>query len=70
MTLGKPQHLIHVIFSCSFPGGMSDPGDSDLTHTALRECEEELGIPQDLIQIWGQMPPLPSRVRNLLYLLI
>jgi 8-oxo-dGTP pyrophosphatase MutT (NUDIX family) len=28
----------------SFPGGVVEEGDRDITHTALREAEEELGI--------------------------
>ena len=37
----------------SFPGGMQDEGDTDVEHTALRETEEELGIPASLIDIIG-----------------
>ena len=37
----------------SFPGGMQDVHDLTLASTALRETEEELGISQKDIEIWG-----------------
>jgi len=36
-----------------FPGGKVDKEDSSLKDTALRECEEELGIPRGNITILG-----------------
>ena len=37
----------------SFPGGKVDPQDKTIEETALRECEEELGIPKSKIRVLG-----------------
>lgn len=37
----------------SFPGGMQDVNDKNLTKTALRETREELGIPENDVEVWG-----------------
>jgi nudix motif 8 len=37
----------------SFPGGMQDPEDPDLVHTALRETEEEVGLEMKRVQVLG-----------------
>ncbi|SFN42115.1 CoA pyrophosphatase [Xenorhabdus japonica] len=44
----------------AFPGGTADPEDSSLIATALREAEEEVSLPQDKVQILGQLAPLDS----------
>jgi 8-oxo-dGTP pyrophosphatase MutT (NUDIX family) len=50
----------------SFPGGKQDPTDENLAHTALRETEEEIGIPMQNIQLLGQLTELYIPVSNFL----
>ena len=38
-----------------FPGGVSQPADSSLLHTALRETEEEIGLKAKDVDILGEL---------------
>jgi len=44
----------------SFPGGRQDEGEPDLRATALREAEEEIGLPPDAVEIVGALKPTPT----------
>jgi 8-oxo-dGTP pyrophosphatase MutT (NUDIX family) len=42
----------------SFPGGKYETYDENIIDTALRECEEEIGVQRNLIEVLGTLTPL------------
>lgn len=51
----RAAHLRRNPGQIGFPGGLIDTADADLRGTALRELEEELGIPEARIEIVARL---------------
>lgn len=56
----RAEHLRHHPGQISFPGGKYETEDHTLVNTALREAEEEIGIHEKHIKVFGQLPKLPT----------
>lgn len=51
----RASHLKHHAGQISFPGGRAEPGDAGPLETALRETEEEIGLPPDKVEVVGYL---------------
>jgi 8-oxo-dGTP pyrophosphatase MutT (NUDIX family) len=52
----RTEHLRDHAGQISFPGGRVEDDDADAVATALREAEEEVGLPRDTVDVIGQLP--------------
>jgi len=56
-TEDLPTHAGQV----AFPGGLVEPGEEDPVNTALREAEEEVGLPKGAVEVLGLLDDFPTR---------
>jgi 8-oxo-dGTP pyrophosphatase MutT (NUDIX family) len=49
----RTEDVEHHKGQISFPGGSYDDVDGDLVMTALRESEEEIGLPREVVRVLG-----------------
>jgi len=52
----RTEHLRDHAGQISFPGGRVEPGDADTVEAALREAEEEVGLPRSHVEVIGRLP--------------
>lgn len=60
LTLRAAHMRLHA-GEVAFPGGKCDPQDTSHWHTALREAEEETGLPRDAVEQLGVLPSVVTR---------
>jgi 8-oxo-dGTP pyrophosphatase MutT (NUDIX family) len=57
----RTTHLKSHSGQVSFPGGRAEPGDASAEFTALREAQEEIGLPPERVEILARLPDYHTR---------
>lgn len=58
----RASHMTSHAGEVAFPGGRCDATDASVIATALRESREEIGLPEDCVEIIGMLDVFTSRV--------
>lgn len=58
----RSSHLSSHAGEVAFPGGKRDAEDVSIVATALRESWEEIGLPEDRVEVIGELDAFTSRV--------
>jgi 8-oxo-dGTP pyrophosphatase MutT (NUDIX family) len=53
----RREHLRTHAGQIAFPGGRVDAEDRNVAAAALREAEEEIGLPPSAVSLWGEADP-------------
>lgn len=59
----RTAHLRDHAGQISFPGGRSEADDADAVATALRESQEEVGLPPQCVEVLGRLPDYTTVTR-------
>ena len=54
----RSSKLKRPVGEVAFPGGIKDDTDKDVIECALRETEEEIGVPRESVTVWGAAKPI------------
>jgi len=57
----RTAHLKAHSGQVSFPGGRAEPHDPTPEHTALREAQEEIGLPLERVEVLARLPEYLTR---------
>lgn len=58
----RASHMSSHAGEVAFPGGKCDSTDSSIIATALRESREEIGLPEESVEVIGELDAFTSKV--------
>ncbi|HQV41128.1 MAG: CoA pyrophosphatase [Moraxellaceae bacterium] len=58
----RASHMNSHAGEVAFPGGKRDSSDASIIATALRESREEIGLPEDRVEVIGELDSFVSKI--------